>query len=277
MILPASYSSGFAPRDGQPLYPELWRGCDVCLSPSLGPTGSTLRDWSGYGRHGVLTNGPTWQLNRGNYSVDIDATDDKIVLPPISFTTSFSLSIWALSRRSSTISVNSPDIFSTRGLGVSGLGLHGFTLGRNGSTTANLIVAYVEQTSGSFFAPIYDSQFVENQLAHWVMLFDRPNGTVSLYKNGVLLTPSSTTSSGSLANQDIGSATEAVIGNRPNTTLRPLDGYFDDVRIYRRMISVSEIKILGLRRGIAYELAPRRRSSVLAAFNRRRRLLLGST
>ena len=76
MILPASYSNGFAPRDGQPLYPELWRGCVGAWCPSLGPTGLTLRDWSGFGNHGTLTNmdpGTDWVLSGGRYALDFDA------------------------------------------------------------------------------------------------------------------------------------------------------------------------------------------------------------
>jgi hypothetical protein len=51
----------------------------------------------------------------------------------------------------------------------------------------------------------------------------------------------------------------------------------DDVRIYPRAVSQNEIRLLASRRGIAYEMAPRRRSSSAVQFNRRRRLLIGAS
>jgi hypothetical protein len=58
---------------------------------------------------------------------------------------------------------------------------------------------------------------------------------------------------------------------------RHLNGLIDDIRIYSRRLSANEIRILASRRGIAYEMATRRRSSSAVQYNRRRRLLLGAT
>jgi hypothetical protein len=54
------------------------------------------------------------------------------------------------------------------------------------------------------------------------------------------------------------------------------NGFADDFRAYSRALTSNEIKLLAMRRGIAYELAPRRRSSSAVLFNRRRRLLVGA-
>ena len=67
-----------------PLYPELWRGCVGAWSPSLGPTGVTLRDWSGYARHFALTNmdaGTDWVASGGRYALDLDGTNDYLLAP----------------------------------------------------------------------------------------------------------------------------------------------------------------------------------------------------
>jgi hypothetical protein len=53
-------------------------------------------------------------------------------------------------------------------------------------------------------------------------------------------------------------------------------GLFDDIMLFSRVRSPQEIRMLSLRRGIAYGLAPRRRSSLAVQFNRRRRLLVGA-
>jgi hypothetical protein len=225
---------------------------------------TTLTDLVG-SNNGTLTNmdaATDWITVGGKRAIDIDATDDKVVLAPISFTTSFSLSVWALSRSSGGTTPN-PAIFSTRGLGAVGSGIAGVLIGKS-TTTASEMSVLVERASGAYQSRLYASQWTQDQLAHWVMVFDRPSGSLSLYKNGTLLTPSSTVSSGSLANQDIGSATEATIGNRPNTTLRPLDGYFDDVRIFDQILDSSDVAYLydsGNGRGrLAFVPSRRRRS-----------------
>lgn len=50
-----TYGTGFARNAWESAHPELWRGIVGLWSPFLGPTGGTLRDWSGNGKHGVLT------------------------------------------------------------------------------------------------------------------------------------------------------------------------------------------------------------------------------
>jgi hypothetical protein len=50
-----------------------------------------------------------------------------------------------------------------------------------------------------------------------------------------------------------------------------------DVMVHNRVLSPNEIRLLASRRGIAYEMAPRRRASSAVQFNRRRRLLIGAS
>jgi hypothetical protein len=51
-----SYKSGFAHNAAESAYPNLWNGLVGLWLPVLGRTGLTLRDISGYGNHGTLTN-----------------------------------------------------------------------------------------------------------------------------------------------------------------------------------------------------------------------------
>ena len=67
------------------------------------------------------------------------------------------------------------------------------------------------------------------------------------------------------------------IGGQLSSNFGFSNAVIDDVRIYNRALSPQEIRILATRRGIAYEMAPRRRSSSAVQFNRRRRLLLGAS
>ena len=55
-----SFANGYARSRGESVAPELWP--DHAWVPAFGPTGATLFDLCG-GKHGLLINTPTWQLN----------------------------------------------------------------------------------------------------------------------------------------------------------------------------------------------------------------------
>lgn len=251
MILPASYSNGFAPRDGQPLYPSLWRGCVGAWNPGLGPTGSTLRDWSGRGNNGTLTNGPTWITSQGKYALMLDGTDDRVAAPALATSSNMTLSIWHyLTSTSDEMLLNATPTNSMWNLFYIGSAL---TL-RGGTVSPQL--AYTP--SGI--------------LSRWTHVAATLSGTT-----GTLFIDGSQVASGSIAavgasptGTDIGAYSDFGSGYFAT-------GNLDDARIYTRTLNANEIRLLSSRRGIAYELAPRRRSSSAVQFNRRRRLLLGST
>jgi len=77
-------------------YPHLRRGLVGAWVPSLGVTGNTLRDVSGRGNHGVLTDmdaATDWQTSGGGF-LDFDGSNDYVLLPSRSVELPFSLSIW---------------------------------------------------------------------------------------------------------------------------------------------------------------------------------------
>ena len=68
-----SYKQGFAKSAAESDAPELWKGCVGLWMPSLGPTGLTLRDISGYGNHGTLTNmdpATDWVMTEKGWALD---------------------------------------------------------------------------------------------------------------------------------------------------------------------------------------------------------------
>ena len=82
---PPSYWNGFAHSAGESAYPESWKGLIGAWCPSLGPSGSTLRDLSGFGRHGTLGNmdpATDWIIGANprvpGYTLDFDGTNDHI-------------------------------------------------------------------------------------------------------------------------------------------------------------------------------------------------------
>ena len=75
-----------------------------------------------------------------------------------------------------------------------------------------------------------------NEWTHMTAVVDRTANRLYVYKNGVL--------SGSQANisgiGSLSSGTSASIGNN-DSNLYPLKGFIDDVRVYNRALSASEV------------------------------------
>jgi hypothetical protein len=243
MILPGTYANGFAPRDGEPLFPELWRGCVGAWNPGLGPTGLTLRDWSPHKNHGTLTNMPAndgWKVSQGRYALDFDGFNDVVTMTPgvILGTQPFSMCGWARIKTSPTF---------YRGVFMMGSGFVGNSAYIGWVTTAQ--VGVNNSWGGGGFGRNYGSGIVDFTGWHHVVLVSSGGSsqTLQLYVDGVL------TVSGIETITLTG--THLRIGANPTDAFT--DGQIDDVRLYGRALHASEIRLLASRRGIAYEMAPR--------------------
>jgi len=87
LLLPThtpSYKGGYAHSKAEAKYPQLWPGLVGAWFPSLGPSGSTLRDVSNRGNHGTLTNmdpATDWVIagKKGlGWALDFDGGDDYV-------------------------------------------------------------------------------------------------------------------------------------------------------------------------------------------------------
>ena len=256
MVLPGSYANGFAPRDGRPLHPELWVGCRFAAAPCLGPTGLDTKDWSGFGNHGTLTNmdtGSDWVLSGGRYALDFDGSNDYVNVPnpaALDFGTGdFTVSLWAFMRSTTTGIIFSRNYFSS------------FEILSTGGYFQGYVSNVASDTSATF------------TLNTWTHVsLRRANGVGRMTVNGNNNRPTFS------ATASVSNGSDVHIGKRPGLAGFSPNAIMDDFRVYNRSISDSENILLSRRRGIAYEMAPRRRSSVqvAASFNRRRRLLVGA-
>ncbi len=275
MILTGSYANGFAPRDGRPLYPELWRGCVGAWAPCLGPTGLTLRDWGGFGNHGTLTSmdaGTDWVVSQGRYALDFDSVNDRVE-------TASTTAGQFLGNQPFSVYVR----FRAASFGRVLVARRGFTWSNPSEW------ALFAANSGTPFAYICDGvsygtrlgtggtagRLITNTWHDMVMTWD--GGTtytsVTFWVDGKIDAQNNVDSSGAFASIKSANLPLTIGAEYVGTHL---NGQISDVRLYRRILSPSEIRSLSLRPGIAYELAPRRRSSVAVQFNRRRRLLIGA-
>jgi len=271
MILPGSYANGFAPRDGMPMYPSLWKGCVGAWAPCLGPTGLTLRDWSGRGNHGTLTNmvpGDDWVTSQGKHALDFDASNDYVSIgawTPISTTAPFSMSGWM--KISGFSGNNYPSMFSLKSnAGELKIGIS------NDTSYLGILIGSNNASWGRFRNNLAASTWPG--IWHHVGVAYSGSGPTSAssftsYLDGVPIAmvdnaaPFGATFDLSMIGGDGGAASY-------------MRGLLDSLFVHDRVLSSAEWRLLASRRGIAYELASRRRSSLVAGFNRRRRLLVGA-
>jgi hypothetical protein len=251
MILPASYANGFAPRDGQPFYPELWRGCVSAWNPGLGPSGLTLRDWSGRGNHGTLTNmdpGTDWVVSQGRYALDFDGTNDYVSLgtSAVFSPSPMSIAFWL---RMNTTPGAFDGIFgrTTSASWLNGYGCHWQTSSVMRFWVGQYVNAYAE------IAPSTPTAW-HHVVCEWVA-----GASPEIYVNRI-----KGTNSGATVATQTSTDTNLTLARLASDALN-INGQIDDFRIYSRVLSGSEKAILASRRGIAYELAPRRRASVAVA------------
>jgi hypothetical protein len=197
--------------------------------------------------------GTDWVLSGGKWSLDVDATNDTVAIPnirPIQDTDKLTISFWV----------------NLRGL-ASGEGL--FAQWQSNGTLAYIVtgnkIRY--QVGGN---AIDSSTAVE--VNRWYHVACRSIANQSVYINGRL----------DVTTALFGTNTSAVtpqffIGGNGAGGIGRSNAIFGEFMIHNRALSDMEIRLLASRRGIQHELAPRRRSSSAVQFNRRRRLLLGST
>lgn len=232
---PASYIGGMYPLIGRPLYPELWNGCVGAWAPCLGPTGLTLRDWGGLKNSGLLTNmtaATSWVSSQGRYALQFDATDDyvgSLGSQNLSLPLSWSVWFWRVTG----------DFNQIMGQGDgSSTGIY-----LNCNTSGQLSWQGVFSNVGTATA---------NAWNHVVCTYD--GSTSRIYLNGVELSSTATWGkSNAAASFEIGRVNFSG-GFFYNGNGRQID----DVRRYSRAITAREVRLLYSRRGIAYELAPRR-------------------
>jgi len=256
MILPGSYANGFAPRDGQPLYPELWRGCVGAWAPCLGPTGLTLRDWSGFSRNATLSTSTVWNID-GRPALVTTANTQFGTMPVAALPSgpiNRSVAMWVRCTENARRGFigNRPTIASD-----------GWFFGE--LTSTSIWIAVIGAGTVSATVPS-----LVNRIAHVGVTHNTATSAVTFYCDGVQV------GTGSLGTGTSSTATGTYLfREQEGVSAEGLIGSLLEARAYNRVLTAAEMRMLGTRIGISHERAPRRRASV-AGFNRRRRLLVGA-
>ena len=257
--LPPSYEDGYAHNRDESEYPHLWDGLVGLWLPGMRGSHATdgVKDFSGKGNHGT-TNGsmtasdwvarkrPTGEVG---HALDFDGSDDYVDLGDISDAEgngSYTFSAWVLVRddtKDNDILVkgnhlsNEPFIWWFDSAATDHWNI--LITDGGGSTTGALSSAHV---------PVIDTWYhvvvVLEQASQIRMFIDGEEDANSPFN-----TP---TIDGIDAN-----AANDRIGTNSNVNIQTMDGLIDDVRIYDRALSASEIKqiYLGASRSRGFSLS----------------------
>jgi hypothetical protein len=234
-------------------YPSLRQGLVGAWCPSLGASGLSLIDRSGRNNHGTLTNMAgqnNWQASGSGVALGFDGTNDFVAvgrLPQIESQSRLTVSMWA-----SFVQTPSSQ-FSF------------FSYGTLGAFNSDILFGY---SSNVFFIQINNGADGNNAYSatvagmnHYLFTF---NGTQSPASDRVKLFINATeipyaTSFSYPSTTSTSTTHSARIGNyisSPGSWYFP--GQLDDIRLYNRALTLSEIRLLASRRGIGLTPLPDR-------------------
>ena len=257
-------------------YASLRQGLVGAWCPSLGASGYRLIDRSGYGNHGTLTNmdpGTDWVPSGGKLALDFDGVNDNIVggyvLPAPILPNSISAWVNVRSGFVNGFSFRShADVSSSTGV----------WLRVNGSNA--VIAGYGRNTDafefGNSFNIATSTEVIDSNKWVHIAAIIRGLNNHSIYINGTEATVTYTGTQTAVSGGFVFNIGRIFIGG---------NNYYganaaDDIRYYNRALTPNEIRLLytgGRGVGLAPERIKHRRKTSAAAFNRRRRILIGAS
>lgn len=218
-------------------YESLRRGLVGAWCPSLGATSARIIDRSPYRQNATL-NTTTYSGSGSGVAFNTNGSTSNVTIADAYWlkpTTAVTVTAWAFARAQSGFVV-----FKKNSRGSS---FEGYTLG----AATNVWQSVLSSVGGT--QTILTATKTLNVWTHLAFTFSRP--AMSIYVNGRLANTAT-------HNFDIDhSATDVVIGRSNQSVAQvPFNGLIDDVRIYNRALTASEVALLASRRGIG--LVPRR-------------------
>lgn len=230
-----SYHQGYARSAGESAYQNSWKVLLGAWVPALGVTGGTLRDVSGFGNHGTLTNmdpAIDWVISdnarQSGYALDFDGIDDLINTNA----TNGSIGL-DLSQPFSFVGWIKPRTFGGSGQGAI-LSADNYFFFHVHSTNNSIRTINngtgVDQNTESIADVITLGEW------HYVAFVHTGGGNARLYVQG-----RDVTSDGSYTETNNTSKTMLIGIDRTGGGFREFDGLISEIRIYARALSSFEI------------------------------------
>ena len=188
---------------------------DAGYKSSYGGSGTTWYDVSGYGNHGTLTNGPTFNSSNGG-NIVFDGTNDyvKVSSFPVPVQGPGTISFFGYYSLVSGV-LNVITIISGNNAIQIGIRSNGIVWGYGGGTLLSYTIPTI------------------NQIAQWTVTFNGSN--IKVFINGVLNNSTTTASNQS------GSNSTFYIGTFIDAGLEAFPGAIYECQVYNRVLSDNEI------------------------------------
>ncbi len=196
-------------------------------------TGTTIADASGNGNTGTL-HGATW-TDAGQYgqALSFNGTDAYVDLgnsDSLQLTESMTISAW----------INSTAYpYDDAAIVSKGLGAGGFQLDTTIDTGPRTIGFKLTNASGAYMIRYGSTTLAPNQWYHVTGVYNAGTRTMDVYLNGVLDNGQLV---GTVTSTQQTSALNVVLGKRSGANGYEFNGRIDEVRIYDRAISLTEIQ-----------------------------------
>lgn len=254
-------------------YASLKLGLVGCWIPSVSGSGLLLPDLSGRGNNGALTNmdASDWVSSGSGMALDFDGVNDYVDAGDCcDFTSGFmTISAWIKRNETTTAARTVVSKFDRSG----GVSTEDGILFQIFSNTISY-AAVLDGATHRFLATVADLNVTD-----WVHIAARVqsnNGSAAaLYKNGLQVAGSWVTLTGNVTLDN--NAYSLRLGNYRYSAVNydHFSGLIDDVRIYNRALTESEIKLLASKRGIGLQPSPTRFIAREKKTGLRRKILTG--
>ncbi len=227
-----SYHQGFARSASESMYPNGWRGLVYCSEPSLGISGTTIKDWSRY-RFPTSLASTSWvvaNFKTPGLALEVGGS----LYNGVTITDNGALGFEGASESFSVLIQLRPDVTNShQGLVYKADANNDFW--RVHLWNNNRVVCSLDNIDFSTGTSVFSA----GSMYFVVCLFNK-EGNGEIYINGVQDgTPVA------LSNETLAlSASEFAIGHNPTETAQNFDGLIGSVRIYNRILLPAEIKYM---------------------------------
>ena len=244
-------------------------------------SGFLLPDVSGYGNHGTLTNmaSDDWVSAQYGRALDFDGTDDRVIVgykPEFLLANLRTFTGW-VNVRSFDGAFSFNDIISRDNTLSGGTRDWNIAVGDPNSNDTDGYIGFALWATGGggLFCEMTTEKMVTNRWYHFACTYD---GGTSASGMGIYLDGEqqavSTSTQGTFTSPST-STNELWIGRRPGITSDlHFNGQMDDLRLYSRILSPSQIRLLSSEPGIGLRQEQHRQTFYQFPSGSRRRLLL---
>lgn len=248
-------------------YSSLRQGLLGAWCPSLGATGYTLLDRSGRGNNGTLTNmagQSNWPASGTGTAINFDGTNDVVIVPgSTAYLSAVWFSFWFRLTSALTASSGSQYVLFAANTETTSPFRQtmtvGFNLGLSGAqvNTGKLVIITYDNNATPQDSGAYTTQNFSSATGVWYHASGGWTGTAwRLFINGISDTNAINAGRASTSTP----VTPMLIGSQ-NSFGRATPVQMDDLRIYNRALTQSEIIALASRRGIGLTPLRQRRTS----------------